>query len=369
MTAPSLSSMSATKSRKAPMVRPHAASKSSPNSFSSSALAPSCCRPRLFEPLAKRVEGLHAGGLGRPQPGVQHEIGELALLLEAAEDGADLADDQLEHRDLFLQQRQHLLLQRAARDQIEDEDLAVLADAVDAADALLDRHRVPGHVEIDQGIAELDVAPFAARLRAQQDRRMVAKRGDGRVLLRPAQAPVEARERHTPAFARRSATWASVSREWTKTSFFSVRLRPTRSMSAASLPPVVDRRPSVGEFEPKPDRRRFALRSAPARSPQRPWARSLPRQEMMQGQPFAPCPTLCRQPPRGRREVGIGLRLPRRAVDLDGRGVAPRQLEGDDGAGVANHRAAHERAQSFGIGRLARLARRHIGEREIPSAS
>ena len=106
MAAPSLSSMSATKSRKAPIVRPHAVSKSSPNSFSSSALASSCCWRACFEPLAKRLEGLQTGCLGLPQPRVQHQVGELALLLEAAEDGADLADDQLEHRDLFIKQRQ-----------------------------------------------------------------------------------------------------------------------------------------------------------------------------------------------------------------------------------------------------------------------
>src|SRR6185503_6273141 len=88
-----------------------------------------------------------------------------------------------------------LLLQRAARDQVEDKHLALLADAIDTADALLDRHRVPGHVEVDQRVAELDVAPLAARLGAQQNGGMVAELGDRRVFLRSAQAAVEARER------------------------------------------------------------------------------------------------------------------------------------------------------------------------------
>ena len=93
------------------MVCPHAASKSSPNSCSSSALAPSCCWRAASSALAERIERLRTAGLGRLQPGVEHEIGELALLLQAAEDGADLADHQLEHGDLLLEQRQHLLLQ------------------------------------------------------------------------------------------------------------------------------------------------------------------------------------------------------------------------------------------------------------------
>ena len=41
--------------------------------------------------------------------------------------------------------------------------------------------------------------------------------------------------------------------------------------------------------------------------------------------------------------------------------MAARQLQRDDGARVADHRVAHQLAQAFGIGRLARLARRHVG--------
>ena len=86
------------------------------------------------------------------------------LLLELAEDRADLAHDELEHVDLLVEDAQYRVLDRAGGDQVEDEHLARLADPVDAADALFDRHRIPRDVEVDQRVAELQVAPLAARL-------------------------------------------------------------------------------------------------------------------------------------------------------------------------------------------------------------
>jgi hypothetical protein len=56
---------------------------------------------------------------------------------------------------------------------------------VDAADTLFDSHRIPGQVEIDQGVAELHVAPLAAGLGAQQYRNPVAKVGDDGIFVRP----------------------------------------------------------------------------------------------------------------------------------------------------------------------------------------
>ena len=71
-----------------------------------------------------------------------------------------------------------------------------LADPVDAADALLDCHRVPRNVEIDERVAELQVASLAAQFTAQQDRHTVPERGDRRILLRSAHRPVERGECH-----------------------------------------------------------------------------------------------------------------------------------------------------------------------------
>src|SRR5437764_1383214 len=83
---------------------------------------------------------LGPAGLGRVEPGIEGKVREVALLSQAAEDGADLADDQLEHEDLLLEQRQQLILERSTRHQIEYENFSMLADAIDPADPLLDRH-------------------------------------------------------------------------------------------------------------------------------------------------------------------------------------------------------------------------------------
>ena len=57
----------------------------------------------------------------------------------------------------------------------------------------------------------------------------------------------------------------------------------------------------------------------------------------------------------------VGRPLALGAIHADRHGVTARQLQRDDGARVAHHGAAHQLAQALGIGRLARLARRHMG--------
>src|SRR5690242_14734320 len=87
-----------------------------------------------------------------------------------------------------------LLFEGAARHQVEDEHLALLADAVYASDSLLDRHGIPWHVEIDECVAELDVAALATRLGAQQHRHLRAETGDGGILFGTGQTSLELRE-------------------------------------------------------------------------------------------------------------------------------------------------------------------------------
>src|SRR4051812_3583066 len=167
--APRRSSSSVTKPR-SPLIRPSGGLEIFAEQRLVERLGPFVDPTGVLETLPERVDRLRAAVLGRLQPSVEHELGEVAVLLNAAEDRADLADHQLEHRYLLVQQLQQLLLERVAGDEVEHEDLAALPDAIDAPDALLDRHRIPRHVEIDQGVAELDVAALAARLRAQEDR-------------------------------------------------------------------------------------------------------------------------------------------------------------------------------------------------------
>ena len=58
----------------------------------------------------------------------------------------------------------------ARRDEVDDGDrLALLAVAVDAADALLDAHGIPGQIVVDEEIAELEVETLAADLGGEQD--------------------------------------------------------------------------------------------------------------------------------------------------------------------------------------------------------
>ena len=66
-------------------------------------------------------------------------------------------------------------------------------------------------------------------------------------------------------------------------------------------------------------------------------------------------------PRRRPGEIGVSLRLSRRAIDPERRGISARQFQRHNGAGVARHYSAHETAQIFGVGRLAWFAGRHIG--------
>jgi hypothetical protein len=127
---------------------------------------------RIIEPAAQGIEGVSPTGFGRFEPRVECKFREVTFLPQTAENSADLTDDQLEHGDFLLEQRKQLIFQCATCDEVEHEDLPILADAVDPANALLDRHRIPGHIEVDECIAELNIAALAAGFRAEQYRKV-----------------------------------------------------------------------------------------------------------------------------------------------------------------------------------------------------
>ena len=60
------------------------------------------------------------------------------------------------------------LLDRPHEAEVHDLDRMLLPDAMDPADALLDAHRIPGEVEVDDAAAELEVQPLAADVGGQQ---------------------------------------------------------------------------------------------------------------------------------------------------------------------------------------------------------
>ena len=57
-------------------------------------------------------------------------------------------------------------------DEVEDVDVVLLSDAVDAAHALLEPDGVPRHVVVDHQVAELEVDALAGRLGRDADLRV-----------------------------------------------------------------------------------------------------------------------------------------------------------------------------------------------------
>src|SRR5262249_36516749 len=73
-----------------------------------------------------------------------------------------------------------LALLRVGGDKVEDVDVTLLPDAVNAAEALFETRRVPRHVVVDHQVAELEVNTFTRGLRSHADLRRGTK-----LLLRP----------------------------------------------------------------------------------------------------------------------------------------------------------------------------------------
>src|SRR5207245_4217654 len=117
----------------------------------------------------RAVEGWRAVGLRRVRAGGESELLEIPPAFEVTEDRLHLAHHQLEEVDALVEDRQDALLDRAGEAEVEDLDGLGLPDAVQPADALLDPHRVPRQVEVDQAVAELEVEPLAADVGRQQD--------------------------------------------------------------------------------------------------------------------------------------------------------------------------------------------------------
>src|SRR5439155_12322246 len=105
----------------------------------------------------------------------------------------NLADHQFEHIDLLIQNPENVFLERVSNDQIEDKNLPFLPDSMQPPDTLLNRHRIPRQIEVDQRVAELKVASLAAGFGAYQKRNLSAELLYGLVLVGHAYRPVVAR--------------------------------------------------------------------------------------------------------------------------------------------------------------------------------
>ena len=103
-----------------------------------------------------------ARGLGQHGPG--DDLGQLG------QDRLQAADHGLEQADAASEGAVYVGLDRAVVVQVDDADCGVgLTDTVDAADPLLDPHRVPRHVVVDHRAAELEVQSLGGGVGAQQD--------------------------------------------------------------------------------------------------------------------------------------------------------------------------------------------------------
>jgi hypothetical protein len=94
----------------------------------------------------------------------------LKLLGQPRQDRLELAHDSLEQVDPPSQGEIDVSLDRILIGEVDDTDDRVsLADAVDAADPLLDLHRVPRQVEVDHHAARLEVQALGRGVGADQE--------------------------------------------------------------------------------------------------------------------------------------------------------------------------------------------------------
>ena len=93
--------------------------------------------------------------------------------LGVTQDGIETPDRLLEDVDASLKDVKNPLLNSALDPEVEHLDGIRLADAVYATDPLLYAHRVPREVVVHKQMAELEVAPLAARFGAEQDARLL----------------------------------------------------------------------------------------------------------------------------------------------------------------------------------------------------
>ena len=93
------------------------------------------------------------------------------LRFDGLQDVVEPAHRLAEHADRLVEQVEDARGEGSFRPEGEDAHLARLADAVDAADALLDRRRAPGEIVVHEHMTVLEVATLSAQLGAEQHAR------------------------------------------------------------------------------------------------------------------------------------------------------------------------------------------------------
>ena len=101
---------------------------------------------------------------------LEQEVAQRPFLERGAEHVEDLAAVGLALLlDLAQQKQEDVALARVARDEVPEPADLLLADAVDAAEALLDPVRVPGQVVVDHQVRGLQVEALARGVGGEQD--------------------------------------------------------------------------------------------------------------------------------------------------------------------------------------------------------
>jgi len=101
-------------------------------------------------------------------PAAKDLLGELVRAEPLAEDQAGVADDEFEQVHLVLEDLQQVLLKGVLLNEVVDVHRVLLTDVMQAAGALFDLHRIPGQIEVDEAVAELEVAAFGVAVRQEQ---------------------------------------------------------------------------------------------------------------------------------------------------------------------------------------------------------
>src|SRR2546428_10412079 len=102
-------------------------------------------------------------------PQIHDNAAEVLFLAEFTENHFDLSGNEFKQIDLFVQHLEHVFLDAAGEAEVKNIDLTGLSNAVNAADPLFDRYRVPREVEINDRVAELKIAAFASGFAGEQD--------------------------------------------------------------------------------------------------------------------------------------------------------------------------------------------------------
>ena len=102
--------------------------------------------------------------------------------------------------ELFFQHLPNAVLHRVFQHEVESTNHVLLADTIHATDPLLDPHRVPRHVEVDDDVAELKVQTFATCIRRNQHARVLGECLQGSRAGIHIHAPVECGDRKSSAF-------------------------------------------------------------------------------------------------------------------------------------------------------------------------